>query len=254
VFFFTTSAVAALLAAVPTGAGDWTRFGYDAARSNSGPAVTGISAANVAHLKLRRVRLPGTVDASPIYLRGLGFFVTTSYGKTVLVSTAGKIRWTFTPDGYSSLAGSRQITNSTPVADPGRAFVYSAAPNGKIYKLAAATGKVVWSVAITRLPQREKIGVALNFSRGLVLAATGGYYGRRTRVMSRQSTRVAAGSSTSGTRCAATGRACSIRRPARRATRRSGRAPASSSSRGRAGCSSRPGTGHTTGRRTSATA
>jgi hypothetical protein len=33
------------------------------------------------------------------------------------------------------------------------------------------------AVTITRLPSREKIGVSLNFSRGLVLAATGGYFG-----------------------------------------------------------------------------
>src|SRR5207247_3009999 len=51
--------------------GDWTRFGYDAARRNFGPASTGITAANVGHLKRQQVRLPGTVDASPIYLRGV---------------------------------------------------------------------------------------------------------------------------------------------------------------------------------------
>jgi hypothetical protein len=33
----------------PTGT-DWTRYGFDAARSNVGPAVTGITAANVSKL------------------------------------------------------------------------------------------------------------------------------------------------------------------------------------------------------------
>src|SRR5215831_21042441 len=69
--------------------GDWTRFGYDAARSSSGPAKTGITAANLGRLKLQRVRLDGTVDASPIYARAVRaggrtrdvFVVTTSYGK-----------------------------------------------------------------------------------------------------------------------------------------------------------------------------
>ncbi|HEY8235785.1 MAG TPA: hypothetical protein VIF85_04040, partial [Gaiellaceae bacterium] len=49
--------------------GDWTRFGYDAARHNAGPAKTGITSANVGKLRRQRVTLDGTVDASPIYLR-----------------------------------------------------------------------------------------------------------------------------------------------------------------------------------------
>jgi outer membrane protein assembly factor BamB len=170
--------------------GDWTRFGYDAARHNVGPASTGITAGNVGKLRRRQVRLPGTVDASPIYLRGVAvrgrrhdvFFVTTSYGKTLAVDAAsGSVLWTFTPAGYGSLAGSEMITNSTPVADPGRRFVYAAAPDGQIHKLRVASGAEVraggWPVTITHLRAREKIGPALNYSRGLVLAATGGFVG-----------------------------------------------------------------------------
>ena len=172
-------------AAVRAG-GDWTRFGYDAARRNVGPAATGITSANVRHLRRQRVVLPGTVDASPIYLRGVSvsggrhdvFFATTSYGITLAVDAdSGHILWRFTPRGYRSWAGSDRITNSTPVADPSRRFVYAAAPNGRIYKLVVSSGKAVWSVSITRLPSREKLGTALNFSRGLVLATTGGYVG-----------------------------------------------------------------------------
>jgi hypothetical protein len=166
--------------------GDWTRFGYDAARRNFGPARTGITAASVGHMKRQQVRLPGTVDASPIYLRGVVvrgrrhdvFFVTTSYGKTLAVdAAAGTVLWTFTPVGYRSWAGSERITNSSPVADPSRRFIYAGAPNGRVYKLAVSSGAVVWSVSITRLPSREKLGTAMNYSRGLVLATTGGYIG-----------------------------------------------------------------------------
>jgi hypothetical protein len=166
--------------------GDWTRFGYDAGRSNSGPAATGISPANLKRLRRIRVSLDGTVDASPIYLRGVRvagatrdvFFVTTSYGKTIAVDAArGRILWRFTPPGSASLAGSYQITQSTPVADPTRRFVYSASPDGSVHKLSVATGRAVWSTAVTRLPGREKIAPSLNFSRGLVLVATGGYVG-----------------------------------------------------------------------------
>jgi hypothetical protein len=170
--------------------GDWNRFGYDAARHNVGPASTGISAVNVRKLRRQVVRLPGTVDSSPIYLRSVAvrgrrhdvFVVTTSYGKTLAVdASAGSSLWTFTPTGYRSWAGSDRITNASPVADPSRRFVYAAAPDGRIHKLAVASGAEVraggWPVAITRLPAREKIGPALNYSRGQVLAATGGYLG-----------------------------------------------------------------------------
>src|SRR5437764_12219256 len=166
--------------------GDWTRFGYDGARSNSGPGRTGISAANVGSLRRQQVRLPGTVDSSPIYLRNVRvrggrhdvFVVTTSYGITLAVDAgSGSILWRFTPRGYSSWSGSDRITNSTPVADPSRRYVYAGAANGRVYKLSVATGRPVWSVSITRLPSREKLGTAMNYSRGLVLATTGGYVG-----------------------------------------------------------------------------
>ena len=170
--------------------GDWARFGYDAARHNAGPASTGITAANVGRLQRQQVRLPGTVDSSPIYLRGVPvrgrrqdvFIGTTSYGKTLAIDAAsGSVLWTFTPAGFGSWAGSDRITNATPIADPGRRFVYAAAPDGRIHKLRVASGAEVraggWPVAITRLPSREKIGSALNYSRGLVLAATGGFVG-----------------------------------------------------------------------------
>jgi outer membrane protein assembly factor BamB len=168
--------------------GDWTRFGYDAARSSSGPRATGITAANVGTLKRQRVVLPGTVDSSPIYLRGIRiarrthdvFFLTTSYGKALAVDAdTGRVLWRFTPPGYSSWAGTHMITQATPVADPSRRFVYTVAPNGRVHKLSVATGREAagWPVAITRDPEHEKIAPALNLSRGLVLAATGGYIG-----------------------------------------------------------------------------
>ena len=176
---------AALAASAPT-PHDWTRFGYDAARSSSSPFATGITAANAARLQRERVELDGTVDSSPIFLHGVTvggamhdvFFVTTTYGKTLAIDAAnGRILWRYTPPGYSSLAGSYRITNATPVADPSRAAIYTASPDGRIHKLSVADGSALWSTAITRLPQREKIAPALNFSRGLVIAATGGYVG-----------------------------------------------------------------------------
>ena len=165
---------------------DWTRFGWDMGRSSVSTDPTGITAANVATMRRQQVSLDGTVDGSPIYLHGVRvnggthdvLFVTTTYGKTIAIDAAdGAILWRFTPIGYDSWAGSRQITTATPVADPGRDFIYAASPDGHIQKLAVADGHAVWSTAITRLPMREKIASSLNFFHGRVIAVTGGYIG-----------------------------------------------------------------------------
>jgi hypothetical protein len=165
---------------------DWTRFGWDAGRSSVATDETGITAGNVATMRRQQVALDGTVDASPIYLHGVRvnggthdvFFVTTTYGKTLAIDAdAGTILWRFTPSGYDSWAGSRRITNSTPVADPNREFIYAASPDGHVQKIAVADGHAVWSTAITRLPEREKIASALNYYGGRVIAVTSGYIG-----------------------------------------------------------------------------
>src|ERR1035438_8110267 len=49
---------------------DWPEFGLDPQRSDSSELSTGITAANVTHLARMTVRLPGTVDSSPIYVHG----------------------------------------------------------------------------------------------------------------------------------------------------------------------------------------
>jgi hypothetical protein len=165
---------------------DWTRFGWDAGRSSASADPTGINAGNVATLRRQQVSIDGTVDGSAIYLHGVRanggthdvFFVTTTYGKTLAIDAAdGTTLWRFTPSGYDSWAGSRQITTATPVADPGREFIYAASPDGRIQKLAVADGHSVWSTSITRLPSREKIASSLNIFHGRVVVVTGGYIG-----------------------------------------------------------------------------
>jgi outer membrane protein assembly factor BamB len=179
-----TAAAGARQAAVAPGM-DWTRFGFGAARHNVALA-TGITAANVGGLDRREVKIPGTIDSSPIYLHDVTvnggshdtFFVTTTYGITLAIdAVSGKILWQFTPPGYSGYAGSAQITNMTPVADPGRTAIYAGAPDGVIRKLSVANGNVVWATSITRDPTHEKLAAALNYANGLVLAATDGYIG-----------------------------------------------------------------------------
>lgn len=165
---------------------DWTRFGWDVGRSSASTAPAGIGAAQLSSLRRQRVALDGTVDASPIYLHGVRvgggtrdvFFVTTTYGKTLAIDAGqGTILWRYTPPDYDTWAGSARITNSTPVADPDREFIYAASPDGRVQKLAVADGHAVWRTAITTLPKREKIASPLNYFHGRVIAATGGYIG-----------------------------------------------------------------------------
>jgi hypothetical protein len=179
-----------LVAAQRTGGADpaldWPQFGYDAASPGASPARTGIDAANVASLSHRQASLGGTADASAIYLHSVNiagsfhdtFFVTTSYGTTMAIDAdTGGALWQFTPASYSSLVGTPQITNSTPAADPNREFIYAAAPDGTVQKLAVADGHVVWSTSITLLPAKEKIASPIKVSNGNVIAVTGGYDG-----------------------------------------------------------------------------
>jgi len=165
---------------------DWPMFGGDVESTSANSQPTGITATNVLQLAHREVKLDGTVDASAIYLQGItvhgarrdAIFVTTTYGKTVaLDANSGAVLWEYTPVGYQALAGTRQITNSTPVADPDRQFIYAASPDGYIQKLTVSDGEVAWRTSITKLSQREKMASPLKFFRGHVIAVTAGYIG-----------------------------------------------------------------------------
>jgi outer membrane protein assembly factor BamB len=170
--------------------GDWLRFDYDAQRTGVGPAATGINVRDVRALRLRTVGLPGTVDSSAIELHGVRvggrigdvIVMTTTYGRTIALSPAsGRLLWEFTPADIGSYQGSAQITTASPIADPDRRYVYAASPDGRIHKLALATGREVrsggWPVSVTFDPTHEKIAAALNISGGSLLVTTGGYIG-----------------------------------------------------------------------------
>jgi hypothetical protein len=160
----------------PVAGTDWPLFGYDSARHNSS-SDTRITAQNIRKLTRLKVALDGTVDSSPIYV-GKRFVVTTTYGRTeALNPDTGKVLWRFTPPSYSHVAGSAQITNASPAASTDRTAVYAAASDGRIRKLRLSDGKVLWTTSITHDPTHEKITSSLNVSRGLVIAATGGYIG-----------------------------------------------------------------------------
>ena len=105
------------------------------------------------------MQLPGTVDSSAIYLKGVTvhgtshdtLFVTTTYGITLAIDVhSGSILWQWKPSSYASLAGTAQITTATPVADPSRKWIYAASPDGKIQKLSVAKGHAAWRLSITK--------------------------------------------------------------------------------------------------------
>jgi outer membrane protein assembly factor BamB len=189
-----TCAVAAFAApaAAPKGTaqvgGNWLRFGYDSGRGGSGPARTGITAANVGRLVRSRVALDAAVDSSPVYLRAAlinggrhdVFIATTAYGRVVAIdANAGRVLWRFTPPGYTRWAGTYRITTSSPAVERSGKFIYSAAPNGFVYKLRVATGAALrsegWPVQVTRSPAYEKFSSPLNITRNLLLAATSSF-------------------------------------------------------------------------------
>lgn len=177
---------ACLVLSVQAAGADWTQFGWDAASSGASPEDTGITAGNAAALRRRQVALDGTVDAAAIYLHGVAiqgarhdaFFVTTTYGKTIAVDAgAGAVLWEYTPPKFGEWQGSRQITNSTPAADPDREHIYAAAPDGTIQKLSVADGHALWSTPVTRLPSREKIASPVREFQGRIIAVTTGFIG-----------------------------------------------------------------------------
>jgi outer membrane protein assembly factor BamB len=164
----------------------WTEFGLNPQRTNATADSTGIDAANVAHLHLLTVALPGTADNSAIYLHEATVggarhdvaIVTTDYGITLAIdANSGKILWRFVPAGIAAWQGSAQITTASPIADGG--YVYATSPNGLIHKLDVASGREQpgWPVAITVAPHTEKLTASLNIADGDLLATTGGYIG-----------------------------------------------------------------------------
>jgi hypothetical protein len=85
------------------------------------------------------------------------------------------------PPGIAAWQGTAQITTASPVVDPATGAVYTASPDGKIHRLSLGSGvetrSSFWPVTITHDPTKEKIAGALNLSRNVLYAATGGYYG-----------------------------------------------------------------------------
>jgi outer membrane protein assembly factor BamB len=169
---------------------DWPEFGLNPQRTDTTGQPSGVSAANAAHLRRTAVRLPGTVDSSPVYLHGVlvagarrnVIVVTTTYGRTLAIDAdSGRILWTYTPPGFATWAGTAQITTTSPLADPERADVYASSPNGLVHKLLLENGTEdpggAWPARVTLEPRHEKLAAALNVDGPDLLVTTGGYFG-----------------------------------------------------------------------------
>lgn len=165
--------------------GDWPTFDYNAQRSGVGPAATGITRRTLSALQERVVTLPGTVDASVIQLHDIRIsgrrrdvlVMTTTYGRTLAIDPgSGKLLWQFVPRDIGSYQSGPQITQSTPVADPDRRYVYSLSPDGYAHKLNLANGHALWSTRVTWDATREKVDQLTLAGRWLIVT-TGGYDG-----------------------------------------------------------------------------
>jgi len=167
---------------------DWPTFGGDNTRTNANMAPTRITAANVGSMVRKQATISAPIDAGLIYLRGVQvngashdvFFGTTNLGRTVAIdANEATVLWEFAPPAFDEAAamstqrggdnnpfGARQITNSTPVADANRQFIYAASSDGKVTKISIADGKAVWSTTVTKLPKIEKMDSPLSFVNG----------------------------------------------------------------------------------------
>jgi outer membrane protein assembly factor BamB len=169
----------------PAHAIDWLTFDFDAARSGVNPNETVITPANVGSLhRLWTATLPHIADSTPILLHDLAMpdgthrdvlYLTTRAGSLVaLDATTGAQLWVATTSGP-------HLTNSSPVSDPSRTYIYSYGLDGKLHKYRATTGAEItghgWPVTITRMTGSEKESSALNLANGYLYVTTSGYIG-----------------------------------------------------------------------------
>jgi outer membrane protein assembly factor BamB len=185
----TLAAVAGLSSAtiLPAASANWPLFGYDSSRSSFNSAERTLTVGNVHRLRERwQISLGAVADSTPILLQrvrvGRGFrsmlFQTRKDGVTLgIEANSGRIVWRFTTHGPN-------ITDSTPVADPDGKSIYVPGVDGKVRKLAAATGREErapgFPARITRMPATEKDASPLNLANGYLYAVTSGYNGDAT--------------------------------------------------------------------------
>ena len=165
---------------------DYPLFNFNSMRSGINPFERILTPATVGRLRrLWTVQLDGVADESLIELTGVGagknhnlLYTTTRRGVTYALDAAtGATVWKFDP--HDQGLPDYRITTATPAADPTKAWIYSASPDGHIHKLSASTGAEApgWPLLVTLHPQDEKIASALNLVGSTLLVTTSGYIG-----------------------------------------------------------------------------
>jgi outer membrane protein assembly factor BamB len=171
----------------PPEAYTWSTFGGDQIQSvNTGERL--ITAGTVPHLhKLWSVTLPDLADDRPVEASGIKMpdgrnhtvmYLTTDNGTlTAINPVTGKQFWAVTPP----LIKGAKATKASPAVDPVREIVYSATPDGKVYRFSAATGKELnnngWPETVTRMPLTEKLSSALDLIGRYLYVTTSSFGG-----------------------------------------------------------------------------
>ncbi len=181
----TIAFLGAVLVAAPcvARAASWPTFDGNASRAAWLNHDHSVNRHNVGRLTMHWVAtLNAVADSTPIYVEHVPkrsgapmLFQTDRAGTTYGIdATSGSVVWHFTTSGPN-------ITNSTPVLDPGGAAIYVPGLDGYVHKLDAATGTELsapgFPAQITLSPQLEKDASPLNVANGYLYAATSGYLG-----------------------------------------------------------------------------
>lgn len=160
---------------------DWLQFGGDSAHPSDNTGEGGISLSNAPTLhRVWQANLLATADGQPMYVPNVStasgsqnlLFVTTRNGDIEAVTAStGAILWSrsFGPGTCKINNGSQTCyTTSSPAVDPSLEFVYSYGLDGKIHKLAVATGAETttggWPETVTLKGFDEKGSSALSMA------------------------------------------------------------------------------------------
>lgn len=179
---------------------DWLQYNGDAQHSGSNTLESTLAASNVAQLTQKfQAILPAVADGAPVYLASVTtasgirdlLFVTSKAGHILALDAgSGATVWSkqFGPGNCKVNNGSSAcFTTSSPAIDPGRGFVYTYGLDGKVHKLAVASGAEVttggWPQVTTLKGFDEKGSSPLVFASAngttYLYAAHGGYPGDR---------------------------------------------------------------------------
>jgi hypothetical protein len=161
---------------------DWLQFNGDAQHRGNNTSETTLGLSNVASLTLKyQANLPAVSDGSPVFIDGvttaLGvkdlLFITTKLGHIIALDAhSGAQIWMKQYANSAAGCDNGECTNSTPVIDPNRQFVYTYGLDGYVHKLQVGNGSEIttggWPELSTLKPSAEKQSAAL------ALATSGG--------------------------------------------------------------------------------